>query len=98
MGTQCTPEQLQFHGLGRREVVGRFDGGFLTSDGCSLLLREADRRLDLTRGQGGPHGRGEAPGAGPGPCPGRFEHAEPAGVGGFPGGREALALQQDRGR
>lgn len=49
MGTQCTPEQRIFHSFGRREVVGRFDGGFLTSDGGALLLREADLRLDLTR-------------------------------------------------
>lgn len=49
MGTQCTPEQLSFQAFGRREVVGRFDAGWLTSDGGSLLLREADRRLDLTR-------------------------------------------------
>ena len=32
-GTQCTPAQLEFHALGRRGVVGRFDGGRLTSDG-----------------------------------------------------------------
>ncbi len=49
MGTQCTPEPLSFHAFGRREVVGRFDAGWLTSDGGSLLLREADLRLDLTR-------------------------------------------------
>ena len=47
MGTQCTPAQLEFHGLGRREVVGRFDGGRLTSDGGGILLREVDRRLGL---------------------------------------------------
>ncbi|MCG8371351.1 MAG: transposase, partial [Proteobacteria bacterium] len=45
MSTECTPEQLDFHALGRREVVGRFDGGRLTSDGGGLLLREGDRRL-----------------------------------------------------
>ena len=49
MGTQCTPEQLSFHPLGRRGVAARFDAGWLTSDGGSLLLREADRRLGLTR-------------------------------------------------
>ena len=49
MGTQCTPEQRSFHHLGRRGVVARFDAGRLTSDGGSLLLREADRRLELTR-------------------------------------------------
>ena len=49
MGTQCTPKQLEFHGFGRREVVARFDGGRLTSDGVAILLREVDRRLGLTR-------------------------------------------------
>ncbi len=49
MNTQCTPTQLQFHPFGRREVVARFDAGHLSSDGGALLLREADRRLDLTR-------------------------------------------------
>ena len=43
MGTQCTPPQLEFHALGRRQVVGRFDAGRLTSDGGAILLREADR-------------------------------------------------------
>jgi len=49
MNTQCTAAQLQFHPFGRREVVARFDAGHLSSDGGALLLREADRRLDLTR-------------------------------------------------
>jgi hypothetical protein len=47
MGTECTPEQLEFHALGRRKVVGRFDGGRITSDGGGLLLRETDLRLGL---------------------------------------------------
>ena len=47
MSTQCKPAQLEFHGLGRREVVGRFDGGRITSDGGGLLLREADLRIGM---------------------------------------------------
>ena len=47
MTTQCTAEQLQFHALGRREVIGRFDGGRITTDGGGLLLRETDRRIGL---------------------------------------------------
>ncbi len=50
MSTQCTPTQLEFHGFGRREVVARFDGGRLTSDGGGTLLREVDRRLGLMAG------------------------------------------------
>lgn len=49
MNTQCTLAQLQFHPFGRREVVARFDAGHLSSDAGAPLLREADRRLDLTR-------------------------------------------------
>ena len=26
MSTQCTPGQMEFQGLGRREVIGKFDG------------------------------------------------------------------------
>ena len=47
MSTQCTPPPLAFHAFGRRQVVGRFDAGRLTSDGGILLLREVDRRLGL---------------------------------------------------
>jgi hypothetical protein len=47
MTTECNPEQLEFHALGRREVIGRFDGGRITSDGGGLLLREVDQRIGL---------------------------------------------------
>ena len=47
MPTECKPEQLEFHALGRRDVIGRFDGGRITSDGGGLLLREVDKRLGL---------------------------------------------------
>lgn len=47
MTTECKPEQLEFHALGRREVIGRFDGGRITSDGGGLLLREVDKRIGL---------------------------------------------------
>ena len=49
MGTQCTPTQFEFHAFGRRQIVGRFDAGRLTSDGGAILLREVDRRLGLMR-------------------------------------------------
>ena len=48
METHCTTDQLVFEGLGRRSVVGAFDGGRLTSDSGVLLLREADRLFDVT--------------------------------------------------
>ena len=47
MQTECYQESLGFQSLDRREVVGRFDGGAITSDGGGLLLREVDRRLKL---------------------------------------------------
>jgi len=47
MTTECIPSQLEFHALGSRDVVGRFDGGRITSDGGGLLLREVDRRIGL---------------------------------------------------
>ena len=48
MQPECIPPQLCFEGLGRRAVVGRFDGGRLTTDGGVLLLREVDRRFRVT--------------------------------------------------
>ncbi len=48
MDTECIAQQLDFHVLGRREVVGRFDGGRITSDGGGMLLREVDLKLGLS--------------------------------------------------
>lgn len=42
METQCIQEQMVFQQLGRREVVGRFDGGMISSDGGGMLLREVN--------------------------------------------------------
>lgn len=50
MKTECTPTQLEFHALGRREVVGRFDGGNITSDAGGLLLRETEKRTGIILG------------------------------------------------
>lgn len=44
MQTECRAEQLEFHGLGRRAVVGQFDGGKISSDSGGLLLREVEQR------------------------------------------------------
>jgi hypothetical protein len=43
MKTECTRDQLEFHAFGRREVVGRFDGELISSDGGALLLRETEQ-------------------------------------------------------
>ena len=49
MTTHCTPQQLEFKGLGRRRIVAKFDGGRMTSDGGALLLREADHLFNVTQ-------------------------------------------------
>ena len=49
MQTGCIPEQCEFEALGRRRIVGAFDGGQMTSDGGAMLLREAGRLHDVTR-------------------------------------------------
>jgi hypothetical protein len=47
MPTECSAEQFEFEGLGRRRVVAAFDGGAVSSDGGALLLRHADRAIGL---------------------------------------------------
>ena len=47
MNTECTRTKLMFHGLGGRQVVGRFAGGEITSDGGGVLLREAEHRTRI---------------------------------------------------
>lgn len=47
METHCTGEQLEFHALGKRQVIGKFDGGEICSDGGGLLLSEVDRQINL---------------------------------------------------
>jgi hypothetical protein len=47
MRTECTAEQFEFEGFGRRRVMAAFDGGAMTSDGGGLLLRHADRAIGL---------------------------------------------------
>ena len=49
MNTKCNTDQLAFQGLGRREVVGRFNGGEISSDGGGLLLREVEQRTHILR-------------------------------------------------
>ena len=48
MNTECTDAPLEFQGLGRRAIIGAFDGGHISSDGGALLLRELDERLGIT--------------------------------------------------
>jgi hypothetical protein len=45
--TECNRSSFGFEAHFSRQVVARFDGGTITSDGGALLLRETDRRLNL---------------------------------------------------
>ena len=49
MPTECISAQFEFEGFARRRVVAGFDGGAITSDAGALLLRHADRAIDLVR-------------------------------------------------
>jgi len=45
--TKCIQARFRFAKHFRREVVGEFSGGAMTSDGGALLLREADQKMNL---------------------------------------------------
>jgi len=47
MKTECNLKSYQFQPLKRRDVVGAFDGGAITSDGGGLLLREVEARCSI---------------------------------------------------
>jgi len=49
METECTTEQMEFHQLGRRAVIGRFNGGKITSDAGGVLLREVEKRTEILK-------------------------------------------------
>lgn len=49
MTTECNQKSFEFHALGRRRVLGRFDGGKITSDAGALLLRETERATGILR-------------------------------------------------
>jgi DDE family transposase len=53
MTTECTQRSFRFGQPSRREVVARFDGGNITSDGGCLLLGEVERRTGILRQFGG---------------------------------------------
>jgi len=45
--TECIQSSFGFEASGRREIVARFDGGTISSDGGAFLLRQTDKRLNL---------------------------------------------------
>ena len=50
--TVCPTEPLLFGDLGRRQVVADSSGGYLSSDGGALLLRQVDASLGLLHSHG----------------------------------------------
>ena len=49
MPTECMPDALHFQAAQGRDVVARFDGGTLTSDGGAVLLREVERATGIVQ-------------------------------------------------
>ena len=49
MEAQCIQEQMVFQQLGRRGVIGRFDGGQISSDAGGLLLREVEKHFGIIK-------------------------------------------------
>jgi Transposase DDE domain group 1 len=47
MTTECNQQSFEFHPLNQRQVVGRFDGGAITTDAGGLLLREVEKRTGI---------------------------------------------------
>ena len=45
--TECNQSSFGFAACGSREIVARFDGGTISSDGGAFLLRQVDQRLNL---------------------------------------------------
>jgi hypothetical protein len=47
MKTECIQKSFEFQALAGREVVGRFDGGRITSDAGGVLLREVEQATGI---------------------------------------------------
>ena len=49
MNTECITEPIKFHPHNKQEVIGKFDGGRITSDGGSFLLREIEQHTGVIK-------------------------------------------------
>ena len=47
MKIECIRKRIKFKGLKNREVIGQFDGGSISFDGGSFLLREVEKRTRI---------------------------------------------------
>ena len=45
--TECNQSSFGFAGSGKREIMARFDGGTISTDGGAFLLRQTDQHLNL---------------------------------------------------
>ena len=45
--TECIQSSFRFEASGKREIVARFDGGTISSDGGAFLLRQTDKNVNL---------------------------------------------------
>jgi len=45
--TECNTDRFDFQPLEKRELVGIFDGGAITSDAGGLLLREVEVKMAI---------------------------------------------------
>jgi len=45
--TECNTDRFDFQPLEKRELVGIFDGGAITSDAGGLLLREVEAKMAI---------------------------------------------------
>jgi hypothetical protein len=45
--TECNQSSFGFAGSGKREIIARFDGGTISSDGGAFLLRQTNQHLNL---------------------------------------------------
>ncbi len=45
--TECSVHEFRFEAPGHRELVARFDGGTISSDGGELLLAETEQRTQI---------------------------------------------------
>jgi hypothetical protein len=49
MTTECNQAGFEFHPVNQRQIRAQFDGGAISSDGGSLLLREVEQRVGIIR-------------------------------------------------